>query len=249
MTVWAVVPVKPLRRGKSRLSTILDMESRIALNLCLLENTLETLSAVPEIEQVLVVSRDPQALAAARSHKARTIQETGTPNLNQALERATLFARRHAVHGMLIIPADLPLINSFDIQRMLSLAVTSSMVIIAPDRHRTGTNSLFVSPPGVITYCFGADSFQLHCQQALFAGAQLEIVNFPAFALDLDLPEDLELIRKQMEVLERDSLGPFQFLKEMEGFKPDLEVNDQNSQCLEKVRMLEFGDKNASKYR
>jgi 2-phospho-L-lactate guanylyltransferase (CobY/MobA/RfbA family) len=51
-------------------------------------------------------------------------------------------------------------------------------------------------PPGLIEYDFGDDSFNRHCERAREAGARLEIVDLPSLGLDLDLPEDLELIRK-----------------------------------------------------
>jgi 2-phospho-L-lactate guanylyltransferase (CobY/MobA/RfbA family) len=39
MTLWAIVPVKPLRRGKSRLADVLSQDERTNLNRHLLENT------------------------------------------------------------------------------------------------------------------------------------------------------------------------------------------------------------------
>ena len=66
MSLWAIVPVKPLRRGKSRLSGILTEEERTQLNQELLERTLKTLSELKEVDHVLVVSRDPHALTIAR---------------------------------------------------------------------------------------------------------------------------------------------------------------------------------------
>ena len=61
MILWAIVPVKPLRRGKSRLADVLSGDQRAALNKKLLIHTLDTITQVPSLEQVLVVSRDPEA--------------------------------------------------------------------------------------------------------------------------------------------------------------------------------------------
>jgi 2-phospho-L-lactate guanylyltransferase (CobY/MobA/RfbA family) len=69
-------------------------------------------------------------------------------------------------------------------------------VVIAPDRHEKGTNALLISPTGLIEYDFGENSFERHCERARAAGARLEIVNLPALGLDLDVPEDLELVRR-----------------------------------------------------
>src|SRR5258705_4884781 len=196
MTLWAIVPVKPLRRGKSRLAGTLNEDERTDLNRALLKHTLETLSDLKEVDGVLVVSRDPNALTIARNHGARTVQEDGQPELNTALKRATVVAQVYATRGVLVLPADLPLVSRDDILTLIRRAGEPPVVVIAPDRHGSGTNALLISPAGMIEYDFGVNSFQRHCQRAKDAGARLEVVNLPALGLDLDLPEDLELIRK-----------------------------------------------------
>lgn len=196
MTLWAIVPVKPLRRGKSRLSETLSEDERANLNRGLLEHTLATLGDLKEIEQVLVISRDPAALAIAREHGARTVREEGQPQLNAALKRATVVAKVYATRGVLVLPADLPLLTRGDIQILIERAKEPPVVVIAPDRHQTGTNALLISPAGLIEYEFGPDSFKRHCARAEKAGARLEVVDLPSFGLDLDLPEDLTLLEK-----------------------------------------------------
>jgi len=115
MTLWAIVPVKPLRRGKSRLAGALSEEERTELNRNLLQNTLKTLSGLKELEEVLVISRDPAALTIARNYGARTVREDGQPELNTALKRATVIAQVYATRGVLVLPADLPLISREDV--------------------------------------------------------------------------------------------------------------------------------------
>jgi 2-phospho-L-lactate guanylyltransferase len=195
MTLWAIVPVKPLRYGKSRLAGTLTEDQRTELNRALLQHTLETLSELKEVDGVLVVSRDPHALTVARSHGARTVQENGQPQLNTALKRATVVAQVYATRGVLVLPADLPLIKKEDIFELIKRAAEPPVVVIAPDRHGRGTNALLISPPGLIEYDFGENSFQRHCERAKQAGARLEVVELPSLALDLDIPEDFELIK------------------------------------------------------
>ena len=199
MTLWAIVPVKPLRWGKSRLAGVLTQEERTDLNSQLLIHTLNTLKSLKEIEHVLVISRDPAALAIARKRGARTLQENGTPELNSALARATIVARNHSTRGVLIVPADLPLLTPEDVRSMLDRASEPPVVVVAPDRHRQGTNALLVCPAGLIDYDFGPDSFPRHCQRALQAGARLEICELPSLALDMDLPEDLQLVGEELD--------------------------------------------------
>ncbi|HKJ39198.1 MAG TPA: 2-phospho-L-lactate guanylyltransferase [Anaerolineales bacterium] len=196
MTLWAIVPVKPLRRGKSRLAGALSDEERVELNQSLLQHTLKTLTGLKEVEQVLVVSRDPEALTIARQEGARTVREDGQPLLNTALTRATVVAQVYATRGVLILPADLPLISEQDVLTLIERAVDPPVVVIAPDRHKKGTNALLLSPSGLIEYDFGENSFNKHCELAKAAGARLEIVDLPTLGLDLDLPEDLEIVRE-----------------------------------------------------
>jgi 2-phospho-L-lactate guanylyltransferase len=196
MTLWAIVPVKPLRHGKSRLSGALSDEKRMELNRVLLERTLKTLLDLKEVEQVLVVSRDSAALALARDLGARTVQEDGAPALNTALKRATVVAQVYASRGVLVIPADLPLLTASDVLALLARATEPPVVVIAPDRRRKGTNALLLSPADLIEYDFGGDSFSRHCEQARNVGARLVVVDLPSLGLDLDLPEDLELVRR-----------------------------------------------------
>jgi 2-phospho-L-lactate guanylyltransferase len=196
MTLWAIVPVKPLRRGKSRLAGTLSEDERTDLNRKLLEHTLNTLSNLRELEEVLVISRDPHALTVARNCGARTVLEDGQPELNTALKRATVIAQVYATRGVLVLPADLPLITREDVITLIDHASDPPVVVIAPDRHGKGTNALLMSPSGLIEYDFGVNSFQRHCQRVNATGARLEIVDLPNLGLDLDIPEDLELVRK-----------------------------------------------------
>ena len=192
MSIWAIVPIKPLRRGKSRLAGVLTEEERAKLNRVFLENTLSVLREIPEIEQTLVVSRDPAALAIAREFDVRTLLEDGSQELNLALTRATAIAQAYAAHGILILPADLPMLNADDLRYFLSFDRDQPCVVISPDRRDDGTNALLISPPGTIQYAFGPGSFHRHRKLAISTEAQHEVVRIPSLALDLDLPDDLK---------------------------------------------------------
>ena len=206
MTLWAIVPVKPLRRGKSRLAGLLSEDQRTKLNQEMLAHTLKILRAVPDIEHTLVISRDPAALALAREQGARTVREEGTPRLNMALTRATLFTKSYVTRGVLIVPMDLPLMTPGDICMMITRSQGNDPVmVIAPDRHRQGTNALLVCPAGLIEYEFGPRSFQRHCELAQLSGARLEICELPNLALDVDYPEDLQMARNALAGIKADA--------------------------------------------
>lgn len=192
MTLWAIIPVKPLKRGKSRLSSILSETERTTLNQTMLVNTLKTLKSINEIDTVLVVSRDPAALSIARDWDARTVLEDGNPELNTALRRATMVAQAYHVNEILVLPADLPIVKAENVQDFLKLSTFPPEIIIAPDRRKDGTNALFVNPANLIDFRYGPGSYEQHLSAAKKAGANIKIVENEEFGLDLDLPEDLE---------------------------------------------------------
>ena len=192
MSLSAIVPVKPFAQSKSRLASVLSEEERAGLSRAFLEHTLSVLREVSAVSETLVISRDPAALAVARAFGARAILETEPSDLNAALTHATDIARQGGARALLILPVDLPCLTEAEIQQLMNDAADSALTI-APDRRDEGTNALFIRPPGLIPYAFGADSFHQHCALAHRAGVQPRIVRLPGLALDVDVPDDLEL--------------------------------------------------------
>jgi 2-phospho-L-lactate guanylyltransferase len=164
----------------------------------MLIHTVDILTAVPELEHVLVVSRDPKALSIAREHGARTVQEDGSPHLNVALTRATAVAMTYAAQRVLVLPADLPQLTVKDVQEMVALGQQGPVVVIAPDYHGRGTNGLLLNPTGLIKYQFGPYSYDRHMMDAQRKGLKVETFNCDSLAHDVDLPEDLTYLNGQL---------------------------------------------------
>lgn len=206
MTLWAIVPVKPLRRGKSRLAEVLDIDQRWDLNRRLLCHTVTVLKESNRVGVVLVVSRDHEALALARSLGARTLLESKPDGLNRAVLVGTLFAQRSRARAALILPADLPLLSEAAIETFLTAAQGEEPVLaIAPDRHGYGTNALYLAPPNLPRFCFGENSFQAHCELAAQLGRRCAVIELPELAFDLDNAEDWRLMEaRSFPIRQRD---------------------------------------------
>ncbi len=207
MSLWAIVPVKSLRRGKSRLSGVLTDQERTALNRDLLTKTLECLRTIPQIDQILVISYDPEVLARAREFGAMTVQEGRKTNINNALRRATVAAKAYNATKTLIIPADLPYINKEEIQDFLAQEGDPPEIIISSDRHSDGTNALFINPTGILEYNFGPWSFRKHIEQAERKKIKVKIKNMESLTFDLDVPEDLEIFLNASKIIKEPIQG------------------------------------------
>jgi len=201
LSLWAIVPMKALNASKSRLREVLTPEQRVELSRGMLLHLLQVLADIPEIERTVVVSADPAVLALTEEHGADALMEKGSPSLNSALSQATALAEYSHVEAVLVLPADLPLIEAAEVQDLIERVQDPPVIIIAPDRRREGTNALLVAPPGTIKYGFGPDSFERHTQRAEASGARIEIMELPALGLDLDTPEDLEIYRERFALM------------------------------------------------
>lgn len=199
MSVWAIIPVKPLARAKSRLSVVLSPEQRVQLAENLLRHVIATVRSVPEIAGTLVISRDTKALSIARDAGAHTVQESGTPELNNALMRATSVVRGWRSDAVLVLPADLPLVNADDVRGMLDLGQDDNTIVIATDENEDGTNAMLIRPPGLIPYAYGVGSYHRHMLLAKEAGAAVQVYHSERLALDIDVPSDLETYHRFSE--------------------------------------------------
>jgi 2-phospho-L-lactate guanylyltransferase len=198
MSLCAIIPIKPLRRGKSRLSSVLSEDKREGLNQYLLSSTLQCLKNIREIDHILVISYDPSALTLARKFGARTVLENRNTNINRALRKASLAAKAINSSKILIVPADLPLITKEDILAVIKNSGNPPEIVIVPDRKMSGTNVLLVNPIGAIKYDFGEWSFRKHIEQAERKKINIKICKRKNLSFDLDLPEDLEFLKTSM---------------------------------------------------
>ncbi|GAB4526449.1 MAG: 2-phospho-L-lactate guanylyltransferase [Anaerolineae bacterium] len=192
MSIWAIIPVKPLRLAKSRLSQVLTPEERQHFAEAMFRHVLKTVNQVPQITGTLVISRDNHALTIAREYGAKTIQESGAPALNPALMRATSVVASWRTEAILVLPADLPLIVPHDIISIIELGDEYPSVVLATDRNKDGTNALFMRPPGLIEYAYGDGSFRKHGVMARDAGAIVQTYESERLLQDIDLPEDID---------------------------------------------------------
>ncbi len=171
---------------------MLSPEERQQLSETLFRRVLTAVTATPQIAGTLVISRDTRALAIARDMGAHTVQESGAPELNNALMRATQVVGGWRGGAVLILPADLPLITPEDVTGMIELGQETLTVVIATDEREDGTNAMLIRPPGLFPYAYGEGSFQRHVALAREAGAAVKLYRSERLALDIDMPADLE---------------------------------------------------------
>ncbi len=197
MKVIAIVPQKALAASKHRLVSAMDGAARRELALRMLRRVCGALRALSDVEAVVVMTPDPDVAARAASWGVASVPDPA-PDLNASLDRTMATTAGHA-RGVLVLAADLPLLQPADVLVLLHHGAPGSLVI-GPSKDGTGTNALLV-PPGVrFSPAYGSGSRAVHRRAASAQGlAVIEVVR-PGLAFDLDTPADITAL-PDLEVL------------------------------------------------
>jgi 2-phospho-L-lactate/phosphoenolpyruvate guanylyltransferase len=185
-----LVPVKNLADAKQRLSPVLNPEQRFALAQAMCEDVLQALARWQSRPAVAVVTNDYFArdLAARFSFEVVVDDNSGETN---AIEMATAVCRDRGVMNTLVVPADIPLIDGAELQKIADSAPPGGALLV-PDAAGRGTNAAWRSPGDLFPLRFGNDSFLPHLAAAKATGLPCVVLELPGIARDVDRPEDLE---------------------------------------------------------
>jgi 2-phospho-L-lactate/phosphoenolpyruvate guanylyltransferase len=190
--MWVLIPAKSSNHAKSRLATLLSDEARAVLARTLLARVLTVVTQTPIITNAVVISDDLGLRTIARLFGYHSIPDpTPEPDLNAALEAGRRYAIEQGAEAILVLPTDLPWLTKEALHAFIEKADQGApLVAIARDRQGLGTNSLYQHPADSIPFRFGVGSARCHVALAEKAGLPLIEWSDPAFAHDLDSPED-----------------------------------------------------------
>ncbi len=191
MKTVAVVPVKKLDQAKSRLAGILSPDERAMLAFDMLSHVLDSLLISGVIDGVAVISPQPDELRLPAGVEPIVQAREG---LNNLLEQGREWALQQDADALLVLFADLPLLMSSDISRIIQLGEKADTVVLAPDRYGSGTNAMLAHPASLARFAFGQGSFNIHKVAAMHAGAEIEIYRAIGTSLDIDTLDDLDYL-------------------------------------------------------
>ncbi len=186
MSCWALLALKPPHLGKSRLGGRLTRRQREHLIITMFEHVLETLGSAREIDRIAVSTPVPEILPQG----VHPLRDRGV-GLNQALDegRNTLIAR--GATEVLVLHPDLPWLSPAEVDGFVCDGRKTGLAL-APDHHGSGTNAIFLSPPGAFGFHFGPSSFRQHLAEARMRGLEPIVNTARGFAVDIDEPADLQ---------------------------------------------------------
>lgn len=192
----AIVPIRSLSTGKSRLEGVLGRAQLERLCLSMMEDVLTALLAVPALDRVVVATPDRSAGRAAEALGAEAFVGDD-PGLNAAVDAACRRLSGQGVHVSLSVLGDVAAAESDDFARLLAETIAlakeshGEAVGLAPSDDG-GTAALVRSPADVVQSRFGHDSAAVYRAQCKAFDIRLCELRLPSLRLDLDEIADIE---------------------------------------------------------
>lgn len=186
-----LVPIKNTAAAKQRLASILDQPSRTKLAQAMLTDVLTTLNRWKDRPRVGIVTGDPYAMGLAAEYNFEVIPDLANPGETGAIEMATQVCVERGEESTLVIPADIPLIQGWELEEIYKHAPLDGSVLV-PAGDGRGTNAALRRPANLFPLRFGNDSFNPHHASAQATGKPCVVLTLPGIAVDVDNPVDLQ---------------------------------------------------------
>jgi len=185
-----LVPIKNTASAKQRLASILDQPARTQLAQAMLTDVLTTLHDWKNRPKVGIVTGDPYAIKLAEECHFGVLLDRDNPGETGAIEMATRICVERGEDSTLVIPADIPLIASWELEEIYKHAPAEGSVLV-PAGDGRGTNAALRRPANLFPLRFGNDSFKPHHAAAQATGKPCVVIDLPGIAVDVDTPPDL----------------------------------------------------------
>ena len=118
-------------------------------------------------------------------------QQPGFAALNAAIASGLAYASSRGARRVLVVPADVPLTTSSELQSLVQSRGEQAGVTLAPSHDNNGTNGLLLAPPLAIAPCYGPGSYLQHLSRAMARRVDVNVVHLEGLARDIDEPDDL----------------------------------------------------------
>jgi FO synthase len=191
--MWIVLPLKASGPVKSRLANVLSPEQRQALMRAMVRDVLGAATACPEVDGILLVSRDVGMSKLADEYGAEVLSLEQDEDLNSAVTAATDYLYNQGAARALILHGDIPLIRPSSLSQLICHGAAHDLALVAC-RHGHGTKALVTRLPSRIPFLFGEDSFSRHRLAAEQCDLDVKVLNDSDVALDVNSAEDLSAL-------------------------------------------------------
>jgi 2-phospho-L-lactate/phosphoenolpyruvate guanylyltransferase len=191
----ALVPVKALAAGKSRLAGALPRGALERLALAMLGDVVGALQGSGVLARVMIVTPDPRVADEAAALGAEPLLRED-PGLNPALDAGARVLAADGADRLLVVLGDVPAARSAELAELFTAldALGGRGAVLAPSRDG-GTSALLRAPWDAIPNRFGKDSAAAHREAARAGAVPYRELALASLAIDLDRLEDAHALR------------------------------------------------------
>jgi 2-phospho-L-lactate guanylyltransferase len=197
LKIAAIIPVKTFSKAKTRLG----LSPQQVEDLCkvMLEEILYTISISPQIEKIVIVTKEEKAIVIGKKFDAIVIKDEKEESVNSAVALADKYLLENDFHASIVFPQDIPFIKTQDIDFMLNYKTHPNFAIIVPSRRFDGTNALARMPIDLMKTHYDEDSYKIHMNTAKEHTLNVAMVFVKRIMLDIDNAGDLKFALEQNE--------------------------------------------------
>ena len=192
MKTAALIPIKKFETSKTRLD--LTANQRIVLSEWMLKSTILALKKCKNISRIATISADERVKKISTYYNVEFIfaSEKG---VNYAVKIGDHRCKLEFINTNLIVPIDLILLDTNEIELLLSIASKlSKCSIIVPSARMDGTNLLIRRPFNLYETSYDDNSYYKHIQSSRKTGARTIVVKSTNLSKDLDTMDDYDNI-------------------------------------------------------
>ena len=197
MKIAAIIPVKTFSKAKTRLGLSPHQKE----NLCkiMLEEILSTISISPQIEKIIIVTKEEKAIEIGKKFDTITIIDKREESVNSAVALADKYLLENGFDASIVFPQDIPYIKTQDIDFMLNYKTPPNFAIVVPSRRFDGTNALVRMPIDLMETHYDEDSYKIHMNTAKEHTLNVALIFVKRIMWDVDNDEDLKFLLEQNE--------------------------------------------------
>ena len=192
----AIIPVKTFSKAKTRLNLQPDCKEEICS--LMLQEVLRTVSDCKIINQIVLVTKDEDALKIGKQFNAVGIFDNES-GVNNAINLADEYLSDKNFDCSVIFPQDIPIMTSTDIETLLGFIKSPNSVIIVPSRQFNGTNALVRCPADLMETRYDMGSYTFQIDAASTKTKNISIALIRRIMLDVDNESDLAFMLKQKD--------------------------------------------------
>ena len=197
MKIAAIIPVKTFSKAKTRIG--LSSQQKEKLCKLMLEEILHTLSISPQIEKIIIVTKEEKALEIGKKFNIFSIIDNEEKSVNSAVALADKYLLENDFDASIVFPQDIPYIKTQDIDFILNYKIPPNFAIVVPSRRFDGTNALVRMPVDLMETHYDEDSYKIHMNTAKEHTRNVALVFSKRIMWDVDNIEDLKFLLEQNE--------------------------------------------------